>query len=125
MFSQKNSPYSIPPEVLKKYPDLVELILATESMNDEEREYWFSVIPIMNAEQIAKLKAILVEEKEQMKQIDDAYAQELEALDKQHRMEWKRYDMEEKQNALEKAEKKDKAEEKKAEETLLQNIRDL
>jgi hypothetical protein len=33
----------IPEEVKEKYPELIPQIMASESMDDEERNYWFSV----------------------------------------------------------------------------------
>src|SRR5690606_22669551 len=54
----KPEKYSIPKFVKENYGDLVELIKSTESMDDQEREYWFQILPIMSKEQVEKLKNI-------------------------------------------------------------------
>jgi hypothetical protein len=61
-------------EVKTKFPAIVELILASESMDDDERNYWFGVLPIMTKSQISELKDILVTEKEKLAAIDAKYA---------------------------------------------------
>ncbi len=57
------SKFYIPAVVQEKYPNLVPLILETESMDDEEREYWFQILPIMTPEQVEKFREILISEK--------------------------------------------------------------
>ncbi len=69
--------YIIPALVREKFPDLVKLIYETESMNDEEREYWMQIMPIMTEEQIVKFREILVNEKDQLAQLDNEYEQEV------------------------------------------------
>ena len=60
---------NISEEVRKKYPELVELIKASQSMTNEERQYWVDVLLIMREDQIQNLRGILANEK---KQIDEA-----------------------------------------------------
>lgn len=69
--------YIIPALVREKFPDLVKLIYETESMNDEEREYWMQIMPIMTEEQIVKFREILVNEKDQLAKLDNEYEQEV------------------------------------------------
>ena len=76
--------FVIPYEVKEKYPDLIELILRTESMNDEERQYWFSIMPAMNDEQIARLREILEEEKRKLAELDKKYEEELRKIAEKH-----------------------------------------
>ena len=59
------SKFHIPQAVKDDYPELIPLIIQTESMDDEEREYWFQILPIMTDEQVEKLREILVNEKQQ------------------------------------------------------------
>ena len=49
------SKFDIPETVKQQYPDLIPLILQTESMTDDERQYWFQILPIMTDEQVKKL----------------------------------------------------------------------
>ncbi len=70
----------IPDETRKKYPALIELILGSESMNDEERQYWINILPVMTPDQISSLEDILTTEKNQLEAIDKKYAKEIEAI---------------------------------------------
>ena len=70
----------IPDDLKKKFPELIELILASESMNDEERQYWVNILPVMTTEQIQNLKDILTNEKQQLAAIDRKYAKEIERI---------------------------------------------
>ena len=38
---------TIPSEVKERFPDLIPMVLASKSMDDDERNYWFSMLPIM------------------------------------------------------------------------------
>lgn len=67
-------------ELRKKYPALIDLILHSESMNDEERQYWVNILPVMTPEQIQNLQDILTNEKTQLAAIDRKYAKEIESI---------------------------------------------
>ena len=67
-------------ELKKRFPGLIDLILASESMNNEERQYWINIIPIMTPEQIKDLTGILENERTQLKAIDEKYAKEMETV---------------------------------------------
>ena len=71
---------TISDEINQKYGDLVKLILGSESMNDEERQYWINILPIMTPEQLQNLRDILENEKKQLKAIDDKYSKEIEQV---------------------------------------------
>jgi hypothetical protein len=71
---------TIPEDVKKKYPQLLELIQASESMNAEERQYWINILPIMSPEQITNLFEILDNERKQLAAIDTKYQQEMQKL---------------------------------------------
>ncbi|MDO8469183.1 MAG: hypothetical protein Q7S29_05495 [Candidatus Peribacter sp.] len=70
----------IPDDLKTKFPELIDLILASESMNDEERQYWVNILPVMTPEQIQNLKDILMNEKQQLAAIDRKYAKEIERI---------------------------------------------
>ena len=67
------APITIPDAVRAQFPDLVQLILASESMNDDERRYWLQLLLVMTPEQVGKLREILVSEREQLTAIDAKY----------------------------------------------------
>ncbi len=66
----------IPPEVQEKFAPLLEMIKASESMNNEERQYWINILPIMSAEQLKNLEDILTNERQQLAAIDAKYTKE-------------------------------------------------
>ena len=68
---------NVPPEVERQFPDLIALIRASESMNDEERQYWVDILPVMTPEQVEQLRGILQNERDQLAAIDAKYAQEI------------------------------------------------
>ena len=119
------SNFQIPTLVKEKFPDLVELIKSTESMSDEEREYWFQILPIMTEEQIIKLRNILISEKEQLQKLDQEYEDELNKLNEKHMIEWKEFESKEKRKALVTAESSEEVKEKKLEEDLLSQLNQL
>lgn len=114
--------YAVPSMVKEKFPDLVQLIKETESMNEEERDYWFQILPIMTEEQIRKFRDILLNEKQQLSRLDKEYEQELQTLNEKHMLEWKEFESKEKRKALESAEQKSVEQEKAEEEELLKRL---
>ncbi len=63
----------IPPDAQAKYGPLIEMIKASESMNNEERQYWINILAVMTPEQIKNLEDILMNEKQQLAAIDAKY----------------------------------------------------
>ncbi|MBI5413778.1 hypothetical protein HZA42_05525 [Candidatus Peregrinibacteria bacterium] len=117
--------FDIPETVKQQYPDLIPLILETESMNDDERQYWFQILPIMTEEQVGKLREILVNEKQQLKQLDTEYEQEMKKINEKHAVEWKAFEAKEKREKLQAAEGQAEKAEKATEEELLQKLQQM
>lgn len=114
--------FEIPETVRQQYPDLIPLILETESMNDDERQYWFQILPIMTDEQVGKLREILSNEKQQLAKIDDDYQKEVKRINTKHVAEWKAFQSKEKREKLKAAETATEQTEKEKEEELLKNL---
>lgn len=70
----------IPDSTRKQFSALVDLILQSESMNDEERQYWINILPIMTPDQITNLEGILHNEKQQLQAIDEKYAKHVQEI---------------------------------------------
>jgi hypothetical protein len=66
---------NIPDDVRAKFPELIVMIQESKSMNQEERQYWVDVLPIMTEEQIDNLRSILVNEKKQIEEVNTKYAE--------------------------------------------------
>ena len=76
----KGAGLTVPDDIQKKFPDLLKLIKGSESMNDEERQYWINILPIMTPEQIQNLHDILDNEKKQLAAIDAKYQSEIQKI---------------------------------------------
>ena len=75
------SSFFIPEEMLKQYSDLIVLILESKSLSDsKEKQSWFNLYPLMNQEQIDKLRDILTREKEKLAEIEQKYQQKQEEI---------------------------------------------
>ncbi|HMR00932.1 MAG TPA: hypothetical protein PKA32_00935 [Candidatus Gracilibacteria bacterium] len=119
------SKYSVPQLVQEKFPDLIELVKNTESMDDDERDYWMQILPIMTEEQIAKFRDILVTEKQQLEKLDKEYEDELSRLNEKHMIEWKEFESKEKREEREVKEKAAEQQEKESEEELLKRLQEI
>ncbi|MBI2463755.1 hypothetical protein HYV57_02265 [Candidatus Peregrinibacteria bacterium] len=117
--------FDIPDLVREKYADLIDLILQTESMNDEERQYWFHILPIMTVEQINKFRGILVKEKEQLSKLDKEYEEELKRINESKITAEKNQQSAIKRKELRAEEKKNEEEEKKQEENILKKLNEV
>lgn len=70
----------IPEEIKQKHPTLIPLIVRSESMNAEEKQYWINILPVMTVDQIEKLTKILFDERTQLDAIDAKYAKKIETI---------------------------------------------
>ncbi len=71
------TPIIVPADVRAKFGELVDLIVTSESMNDDERRYWIDILPVMNDDQVSKLRDILARERDQLAAIDAKYAKDM------------------------------------------------
>lgn len=83
-----NTTFTLLDEVQTKYPRLIELVLATESMDDSERQYWFDILPSMNGDQVQRLTDILETERKKLDELEKKYQTEIETLNQKHVSEW-------------------------------------
>lgn len=124
--TEAENKYIVPALVREKFPDLIKLIYETESMNQEEREYWLQIMPIMSEDQISKFRDILVNEKEQLAKLDKEYQQEMQRIGNNKPVaDIDEKAMQEKLQNIKAAEAESKASEKGAEDSLLQQLKNL
>lgn len=119
------SQFTVPPEVTEKYPDLVELIKGSASMNDSERQYWFSILPIMTADQVSRLREILTTEKQKLAEIDKKYQKQLQGVNEKHLIEWQAMKMKESKKKVAAAESQAKGGEEQQSEELLKQLGEM
>ena len=87
--------FQISDELQVKYPELIELIIKTESMDDDERQYWFDIMPSMTDAQIDRLFDILETERRKLQELEVKYQKEIKALNEKHLIEWQEVQMKE------------------------------
>jgi len=109
-------------DVQKKFPDLVELIKKSQSMNQEERQYWVDVLLIMSEDQIQNLKKILGNEKMQIEAANQNLQKGIAEDEEKVKIHFDEIKYKEKKRILREAEGKFEKDEKENEATLLQEI---
>lgn len=119
------SKYKIPQVVKDKYPDLVILIIETKSMNDQERDYWFQILPIMTDQQVERLRNILTTEKQQLATLDKEYETEMNKLNQKDMHAWNSFEAKEKREEIQKEESADQVKETAKEEELLATLAEI
>lgn len=113
---EKAEKFTIPEEFLTAMPDVIVLVLNSKSMdNAEEKQSWFNLMPMMNKEQMDKLRDILTREKQKLDEIEKKYEHKKGELKNKYTQKWdnmvhvKRVEEIKKQETL--AEQKEKHEE--------------
>ena len=101
--------FQIDDEILAKYDELVKMILATESMDDDERQYWFDIMPSMTETQIDRLYNILDTERQKLQELELKYQEEIKELNEKHLIEWQEFQMKDSKKKIAKAEAADKS----------------
>ena len=115
----------IPQEWITKDPALLQLVLKSESMKDEERKYWFQLLPVMSDEQVEKLRTILVNERDQLAALDSKYEADVRKLNDKHAGEWKVEEDRKRRQDLEAAERQHAEEEANQTDDILSKIQNL
>ncbi len=105
-----NRTYIISDEILEKYKDLVQLILKTESMDNDERQYWFDIMPSMTEKQVARLFEILDTERKKLEALEQKYQKEIKSLNEKHLIEWQEVQMKENKEKIKQEEAQDQDE---------------
>lgn len=85
--------FNVSDETLAQYNELVDLILSTESMDDDERQYWFDILPSMTNEQVDRLYNILDTERKKLEKLEEKYQSEIKNLNEKHLIEWQEFQL--------------------------------
>lgn len=105
-----NEKFKILDEIQAKYPELINLILKTESMEDDERQYWFDIMPSMTDEQIDRLFNILDTERKKLEDLEEKYKEQIKNLNEKHLIEWQEFQLRDSKKKIKEAEANDKQE---------------
>lgn len=104
---QNGKTFFISDYVQAQFPELIKLILATESMDDEERQYWFDIMPSMNDSQIDRLFNILETERKKLEELELKYQEEIKSLNEKHLIEWQEFQSKDAKKKIAQAEAED------------------
>lgn len=115
----------IPPDIQTQFGPLIELIKGSESMNNEERQYWVNILPIMTPDQRKNLEEILVSEKQQLAAIDAKYSKQAEPAGSQTSPEQTGEKIRAKKQEREQVEQAEKSKESNKETDILSQIQAL
>lgn len=114
--------FDIPQVVRDNHAELVELIVVTKSMNDDERQYWFNILPIMSEEQIEKLRKILVTEQKKLAEINQEYNARVTEINEKYLQKYQEKEIQRKQEELKQAEQASEVQDKTLEDQLLSQL---
>ena len=79
------SNYNIPNTMLESDSDVVVLVLESKSISEaKEKQSWFDLYPLMNQEQIEKLRDILTREKQKLAEIEAKYQAKQEEIKRKY-----------------------------------------
>lgn len=77
--------YAIPDDMLQTNADLVVLVLESKSISEQkEKQSWFDLYPLMNQDQIDKLRDILTREKQKLAEIEARYQAKQEEIKRKY-----------------------------------------
>lgn len=112
----------IPDDIVQQYPELIEMIKASRSMNDEERQYWVDALAIMSEDQVKNLYNILDNERKQIQAAEENYKKNSGGIPKKLSVAFDSAAYKEKKFARLEAEKRFEEEEKMEEQSLLEQL---
>jgi hypothetical protein len=100
--------FTILDEIEQQYPELVKLVLATESMDNNEKQYWFDILPSMTDDQVDRLFDILETERKKLEELELKYQEEIRTLNEKHLIEWQEFQSRDARAKVAQAEASDK-----------------
>ncbi|HBA44940.1 TPA: hypothetical protein DEG21_03760 [Patescibacteria group bacterium] len=83
------------------------MVLNTESMDNNEKQYWFDILPSMTDEQVDRLFDILETERKKLEELESKYQDEIKNLNEKHLIEWQEFQTKESREKIKKAEAAD------------------
>jgi hypothetical protein len=99
--------FTILDEIQTKYHELVDLVLGSESIDNNEKQYWFDILPSMTNEQIDRLFNILTTERQQLEELNIKYQEEIKTLNEKHLIQWQSLQSQKAKEKIQEAEKTD------------------
>jgi hypothetical protein len=79
-------------------------------MEDDEKQYWFDIMPSMTDDQIDRLFNILDTEKKKLEALDEKYKSEIKRLNEKNLIEWQEFQLKDSKQKIAAAQAQDKDE---------------
>lgn len=105
--THNNFTFSIIDEIRLQYPELVDLVLGSQSIDNNQKQYWFDILPSMTNEQIDRLFNILLTEKQEIERLDLAFQEDVKKLNEKHLIQWQALQSQKAKEKIAEAEKND------------------
>lgn len=109
--TQDGFTFTIIDEIEQQYPELLKLVLATESMDNSEKQYWFDILPSMTDDQVDRLFDILETERKKLEELEIRYQEEIKNLNEKHLIEWQEFQSKDARKKVSQKEANDKKDE--------------
>jgi hypothetical protein len=117
-----NISYNVSDEATAKYPELVQLILHTESMDRVDKQYWLDILPSMTESHVNRLHDILETERRKLLELESRYQQEMQNLNERHMVEWHQFQYQKNKKRLETAQAQSEQEDKQSADDILTTL---
>jgi len=115
--------FDIPDAFLEKESDLVVLVLKSRSLaKDEEKQSWFNLVPMMNEDQINKLRDILTRERDKIAEIEEKYEKKKEEIKEKYQARFDAVEYQRKMSNMQTHEENIREQEHEEAEDLLKNL---
>ena len=115
--------FDIPEEFLESDSELINLILRSKALEtDEDKQNWLNLLPLMNEEQIYKLKEILIKEKNKIDEIELKYNEKKRQIRQKYLLKWQKLWYVEKIKEIKEQEESIHSKEEKEAEKLLDDL---
>lgn len=102
-----NFTFSVLDEIQIKFPELVKLVISSESIDNNQKQYWLDILPSMTNDQIDRLFNILMTERQEIERLDLQFERDVKALNEKHQIQWQALQSQKAKEKLAEAEKND------------------
>lgn len=115
--------FNIPDVFLEKEAGLVSLVLNSRSLaKDEEKQSWFNLVPMMNEDQVNKLRDILTRERDKIAEIEAKYEKKKEEIKDKYQARFDAVEYQRKMSTMQNKEENIREQEVEEAEDLLKNL---
>jgi conjugal transfer/entry exclusion protein len=115
--------FTISDSFLEKESNLVILVLKSKSLaKAEEKQSWFNLVPMMNEDQMGKLRDILTREKDKIAEIESKYKKKKEEIEEKYQARFNAVEYSKKMSKMKNVESDNREKELEEADSLLDNL---